>query len=71
MAMLNNNAQVKDKMLNEFELAKELNINVKTIRRWRLFNRGPRFLKVGGKLARYPASAVKEWLDSQPSGGSV
>lgn len=57
-------------LLNEFQLAEAININVKTLRRWRLFGRGPHFIKVGGTLVRYPVSGVRAWLEAQPTGGT-
>ena len=38
------------------------------VRRWRLLNQGPRFLKIGAAV-RYRREDVDAWLDSVPTGG--
>jgi predicted DNA-binding transcriptional regulator AlpA len=52
----------------EREVSELLGIKVKTLQRWRLLGRGPRFVKAGTRLVRYPASGLASWIDSQPSG---
>ena len=39
-------------LLTEEDLAKQLNVSLASLRRWRLMSRGPRFIKVGA-LVRY------------------
>lgn len=58
-------------MLNLFtekEVAKELQVSLASLRRWRIENRGPRFIKVGS-LVRYPQRDLEEWLAALPRGG--
>lgn len=57
--------------INEFEVAEELGVSVGTVRRWRLFGRGPRFVKVGGTAVRYSRADVETWLAAQPTGGGL
>ena len=57
--------------LNEVKLAELIGVSVATVRRWRLIGRGPKFLKVGGTLIRYPVEALETWLASQPTGGGA
>ena len=55
-------------LLNESQVAETLGVAVATVRRWRLYGRGPRFLKVGGSV-RYDQQDFKKWLASRPTGG--
>jgi predicted DNA-binding transcriptional regulator AlpA len=67
-----NPAQIKpepqprhSEMLNEHEVASFLNISVATVRRWRLFRKGPTFLKIGSAV-RYRRRDVELWVESCP-----
>lgn len=55
-------------LLNEHQIARTLGLSVATVRRWRLYGRGPRFIKVGASI-RYEQQAFEQWLASRPSGG--
>lgn len=52
-------------MLNDHQVAEYLNISVVTLRRWRLFRKGPKFLKIGSAV-RYRRVDLERWLDSCP-----
>lgn len=52
-------------MLNEYQLAEFLNMSVKSLRGWRLFRKGPKFVKIG-RTVRYRRKDVEAWLDSCP-----
>ena len=52
---------IMDQLLTTEELARRLRVNPSTVRRWRLDDVGPRYLKVGS-VYRYPASAVEAWI---------
>lgn len=56
-------------LLNEHDVARITGLSVATVRRWRLFRQGPRFIKVSGSAVRYRPEDVKAYLDSRPSGG--
>jgi excisionase family DNA binding protein len=56
-------------LLTEDEVAKQLNVSVASMRRWRLERRGPHFVKVGS-LVRYRQEDLEAWLWSLPTGGS-
>lgn len=43
-------------------------IKVKTLQGWRLRRIGPRWVRAGQRLVRYPADALHEWINSQPGG---
>ena len=55
-------------LLNEYEVAEMLDVSISTVRRWRLFKRGPRYLKLGA-LCRYRLEDISAWLESRPTGG--
>ena len=63
-------------LFNEREAAAALGISVKLLRRWRMLDKGPRYVKLSGKLGQtggriaYPARDLYCWLESLPSGGS-
>jgi predicted DNA-binding transcriptional regulator AlpA len=62
------NPNRQDHLLNEYAVAEMLGISVATLRRWRLLQQGPTFLKVG-VLVRYRPGDVTAWLESRPAGG--
>jgi predicted DNA-binding transcriptional regulator AlpA len=64
--MLDRNAS--ERLLNEREVAAQLTVSVATIRRWRLFGQGPRYVKIGAAV-RYRADDLAAWVNSRPSGG--
>jgi len=57
-------------LMTEHEVSKRLHVSVASLRRWRLLNRGPQFLKVGS-LVRYQPEEVDAWLASLPTGGTA
>jgi predicted DNA-binding transcriptional regulator AlpA len=56
-------------LLTEWDVSERLQVSVASLRRWRLENRGPRFIKVGS-LVRYPPADLERWLLEQPTGGA-
>ena len=48
-------------LLTTEEVAERLRVNPCTVRRWRLDDVGPRFLKVG-TIYRYPANELEAWI---------
>lgn len=55
-------------LLTETEVAQRLKVSLACLRRWRLKNRGPSFLKVGS-LVRYPVDEFDSRLRSLPRKG--
>lgn len=55
-------------LLTEHELARLVGMSVATIRRWRLLNAGPPYLKLSHSV-RYDPRALRNWLASRPTGG--
>lgn len=55
-------------LLNEFEVARITGLSVASVRRWRLFRRGPKYLKIGAAV-RYKPEDISAWLESRPTGG--
>lgn len=56
-------------LMTEQEVSKRLTVSVASLRRWRLVQRGPAFLKVGS-LVRYRPEDLEAWLASRPTGGT-
>jgi excisionase family DNA binding protein len=50
-----------EQLLTTEELATRLRVNPSTIRRWRLDDVGPPYLRVG-TVYRYPVSALDAWI---------
>ena len=50
-------------LLTETETSEILNCSVAALRRWRRERRGPKFLKVEGRLVRYRDSDLEEFAD--------
>jgi len=59
--------------LTDNEVASLLNVRVGTVRKWRLFGKGPPWRKFGGLpgAVRYRIDDLEEWIRSQPGGGEV
>lgn len=55
--------QADEKLMNDTQVAKYLNISVAGVRRWRTLHKGPKFLKIGAAV-RYRRRDVEVWLDS-------
>jgi predicted DNA-binding transcriptional regulator AlpA len=50
------------RLLTERDLAEWLSVSIKSLQRWRMFRRGPAFLKLGSGLVRYSTTEVEAWL---------
>jgi predicted DNA-binding transcriptional regulator AlpA len=59
---------VIENLLNEYDVARITGLSVASVRRWRLFRTGPKYLKIGSAV-RYRPEDVSTWLKSRPSGG--
>jgi len=57
-----------DALMNEHDVARVTGLSVASVRRWRLLQQGPRYLKIGAAV-RYRPEDVSVWLQSRPSGG--
>ena len=55
--------------LTEKDVAEQIKVSLASLRRWRLLQRGPRFIKVGA-LVRYRAEDLEQWLETLPAGGA-
>lgn len=65
MATANNAIET---LLNEHDVARITGLSVASVRRWRLFKQGPRYLKIGASV-RYRTVDIRAWLESRPAGG--
>ena len=54
-------------LLNEHQVAKFVQLSVASVRRWRLFRTGPKYLKIGAAV-RYRREDVEAWLSSCHAG---
>ena len=56
-----------ERYLTEIQVAERTGISLKTLRRWRLENRGPKYSKFGS-LVRYGVEELVQWEQAQPCG---
>ncbi len=56
-------------LLTECDVAERLHVSLASVRRWRLEQRGPQFIKMGS-LVRYRPEDIEAWLAALPTGGS-
>jgi predicted DNA-binding transcriptional regulator AlpA len=57
-----------ERLLNEHDVARITGLSVATIRRRRLLQQPPKFIKLGAAVKYKPAD-LAAWIDSQPTGG--
>jgi predicted DNA-binding transcriptional regulator AlpA len=57
-----------DALLNEYSVSQITGMSVATVRRWRLLQQGPRYIKIGAAV-RYKPEDLRSWLESRPTGG--
>jgi predicted DNA-binding transcriptional regulator AlpA len=57
-----------EELLTEHDVARITGLSVASVRRWRLFKQGPKYLKLGSAV-RYRAEDIKAWLETRPTGG--
>lgn len=56
-------------LLTETDVSRHLRVSLAAVRKWRVMNRGPQFVKIG-PLVRYRQTDIDAWLTSLPVGGS-
>jgi hypothetical protein len=61
---------VLDGYLHEIELSKELNVIVRTLRKWRQTGEGPPYVKIGITVY-YPIDGFRKWLAKRETTESV
>lgn len=61
-------SNIAQTLLTEAEVSKQLRVSLAALRKWRVMNRGPQFLKIGS-LVRYRQGDIDQWLASVPVGG--
>jgi len=59
---MNIQPEAVDRLLNQHEVASILGVASKTLERWRCYGTGPKFVRVGGRLARYRLSDIYEYV---------
>ena len=55
-------------LLNEHEVAEVMGLSLATIRRRRLLQQAPKYIKIG-KSVRYTPEAIREFVATRPTGG--
>lgn len=57
------------RLLSEQQVEQFFGLRVRTLQRWRLEGRGPKFRKLEGRLIRYDVRDLDAFIDSAPCGG--
>jgi len=57
-----------EELVTEHDVARITGLSVASVRRWRLFRRGPKYLKIGAAV-RYRPGDISAWIESRPFGG--
>jgi len=52
-------------LLEPEQVAAILGVSCNTLNNWRVRKSGPRYMKAGNKLVRYPSDLLQEWIESQ------
>ena len=60
----NKTAQTAGALLKEGQVARQLNLSVRTLQNWRLQGRGPAHQKLGAAV-RYTPEAIENWVQGQ------
>ena len=55
-------------LLNEHDVARITGLSVASVRRWRILQQGPKYIKIGAAV-RYKPEDIAVWLDARPTGG--
>jgi len=58
------------RLLSEQQVEQFYGLKVRTLQRWRLESRGPRYRKLHG-LVRYDVRDLDAWIASAPGGGGT
>jgi len=59
------------RLLSEQQVEQCYGLRVRTLQRWRLESRGPRYRKLAGSLVRYDVRDLDAWIASAPGGGEA
>jgi predicted DNA-binding transcriptional regulator AlpA len=62
--------QFTPEYITEKDVSSFTGVSLSTLRRWRLMNEGPPWLKFGGAV-RYPVAALRSWIEARPGGGEA
>ena len=58
-----------DKLLTEQDVAKRLQLSVRTLQAWRRTHQGPPWFKLSPRAVRYRSMELETWIDSQQQNG--
>lgn len=58
-----------EKLIDDDRVAEMLGVDVVVVRRWRMANQGPQFLRLSRSVYRYRPSDVISWIESRQRGG--
>jgi predicted DNA-binding transcriptional regulator AlpA len=59
------------RLLTQKQLAQLLNVSERTLERWRVEGRGPRFVALGPRRRGYRLSDVEDWTQAQTFGSTA
>lgn len=56
--------QLDEYLMTEKEVCEMLGLKPRTLQSWRLFGRGPQFVRLSDRIIRYRMSDVEDWIAS-------
>ena len=56
-------------MMHPKETALMLGLSTRTLEKWRLDNRGPRYIRIGTRIVRYRRGDILEFIEAGENGG--
>lgn len=65
---ISNSLVIAGALLKENDVARITGLSVASVRRWRFFRQGPKYLKIGSSV-RYRPEDLAAWLSARPTGG--
>jgi predicted DNA-binding transcriptional regulator AlpA len=68
VSMNSKNVNGQERFWKDFEVAENLGLSVKTLRRWRMTGFGPKFRHFGSAV-RYADSDLRSWVAESPAAG--
>lgn len=67
--MVKDDLEARATTISPVEAGRRLGVTHETLANWRVIGRGPRYLKIGGRV-RYRLADLADWIDGQVRGSS-
>lgn len=68
---MNSSVENLSGLLRERAAAEFLNVTIRCLQSWRMTGKGPRVVRLGGRMVRYRMADLEEFIDAGVSEGSA